>query len=138
MDGRVGRADCNRSRAGLPGLPLSGRLCAVDRMQWTSFQLEDLTADQRASNEPWLEFLRVPALRAGLYSLAAGAWDHQSPHEEDEIYYVVDGRAIFEAGAERRDVRTGSIIYVAARQPHRFTNISEELRVLVFFSAPRP
>jgi len=107
-------------------------------MQWTALHLEDLTADQRASTEPWLEFLRVPSLRAGLYVLAPGAWDHQSPHEEDEVYYVVAGRATFEAGAERQDVRGGSIIYVAAHQAHRFTNITEELRVLVFFSAPRP
>lgn len=30
------------------------------------------------------------------------------------------------------------IIYVAAHQPHRFTKIIEELRVLVFFAAPQP
>jgi quercetin dioxygenase-like cupin family protein len=34
-------------------------------------------------------------------------------------------------------VQAGSIIYVAAHQPHRFTNITEELRVLVFFAAPQ-
>lgn len=107
-------------------------------MQWTSLHFDDLSAEQRASAEPWLEFLRVPSLRAGLYVLAAGAWDHQSPHEEDEVYYVVAGRATFEAGAEQTPVRAGSIIYVAAHQPHRFTNITEELRVLVFFAAPRP
>ena len=107
-------------------------------MQWTSFHLEQLTAEQRASGEPWMEFLRVPSLRAGVYVLAPGAWDHQTPHEEDEVYYVVDGRATFEAGDSRQDVHSGSVIFVAAGQSHRFTNIIEELRVLVFFSAPRP
>lgn len=107
-------------------------------MQWTSLHFDDLSAEQRQSAEPWLEFLRVPSLRAGLYVLAAGAWDHQSPHEEDEVYYVVAGRATFEAGPEHTPVRPGSIIYVAAHQPHRFTNITEELQVLVFFAAPRP
>ena len=107
-------------------------------MQWTSVHLDDLGADQHAAGEPWMEFLRVPALSAGLYVLAPGAWDHQSPHEEDEVYYVLAGRASFEAGDGRKDVRGGSIIYVAARQAHRFTNITEELRVLVFFAAPRP
>lgn len=106
-------------------------------MQWTALHLDDLSAEQRASAEPWMEFLRVPALRAGLYVLAPGAWDHQSPHEEDEVYFVVAGRANFEAGEGRQDVQRGSIIYVAARQEHRFTNITEELRVLVFFAAPR-
>ena len=106
-------------------------------MQWTSVELDDLSAEQRNSGEPWLEFLRVPALRAGLYVLAAGDWDHQTPHEEEEVYYVVAGRATFEAGSERTAVQAGSIIYVAAHQPHRFTNITEELRVLVFFAAPQ-
>ena len=106
-------------------------------MQWTARHLDDLSAEQRVAAEPWMEFLRVPALRAGLYVLAPGAWDHQSPHEEDEVYYVVSGRATFEAGAGRQDVRSGSIIYVAAHQEHRFSNITEELRVLVFFAAKR-
>lgn len=106
-------------------------------MTWTSFQYDDLSEEQRAAGEPWLEFLRVPALRAGLYVLAPGAWDHQTPHEEDEVYYVAAGRARFEAGDERQAVQAGSIIYVAAGQPHRFTDIVEELRVLVFFAAPR-
>ena len=105
-------------------------------MRWTSFRLDDLSAEQRASAEPWLEFLRVPSLRAGLYVLTPGAWDHQSPHEDDEVYFVVSGRATFEAGSEHREVRAGDVIYVAAHQEHRFTHIVEELRVLVFFSAP--
>jgi mannose-6-phosphate isomerase-like protein (cupin superfamily) len=106
-------------------------------MQWTSRHLDDLSDEQRTSAEPWLEFLRVPSLRAGLYVLAPGAWDHQSPHEEDEVYYVVSGRATFEAGSAREPVRAGSIIYVAAQQQHRFTEIVEELRVLVFFATVR-
>lgn len=106
-------------------------------MKWTSFQYDELSEEQRAAGEPWLEFLRVAALRAGLYVLAPGAWDHQTPHEEDEVYYVVSGRATFEAGDGRQPVRRGSIIYVAAHQPHRFTDIAEELQVLVFFATAR-
>jgi mannose-6-phosphate isomerase-like protein (cupin superfamily) len=105
-------------------------------MQSICLHFDTLLAEQREGGEPWLEFLRVPALRAGLYVLAPGAWDHQTPHEEDEIYYVVSGKAKFEAGNSSQDVRAGSLIYVAARQEHRFTDITEELRVLVCFAAP--
>jgi len=105
-------------------------------MQSICLHIDTLLAEQREGGEPWLEFLRVPALRAGLYVLAPGAWDHQTPHEEDEIYYVVSGKAWFEAGSTSHDVGAGSLIYVAARQEHRFTNITEELRVLVCFAAP--
>lgn len=107
-------------------------------MSWTSRNLDELLAAQRAAGEPWLEFIRVASLRAGLYVLAPGAWDHQTPHEEDEIYYVLAGRATFEAGLDRREATPGSLIYVSAHQHHRFTDIVEELRVLVFFAgAPR-
>jgi mannose-6-phosphate isomerase-like protein (cupin superfamily) len=105
-------------------------------MAWTSFDLGSLLATQRESGEPWLEFIRVASLRAGLYVLAPGAWDHQTPHEEDEVYYVVSGRATFEAGPDRTEATAGSLIYVAAHQEHRFTNIVEELQVLVFFASP--
>jgi mannose-6-phosphate isomerase-like protein (cupin superfamily) len=104
-------------------------------MSWTSFDLDQLLAAQRTSAEPWLEFIRVPSLRAGLYVLAPGGWDHQTPHEEDEIYYVVAGRATFEAGHDRREAIPGALIYVPAHQEHRFMDIVEELRVLVFFAS---
>ena len=64
----------------------------------------------------------------------AGGTDHQKPHREDEIYYVIRGRARFKAGFEDREVSAGSVIFVAAEVGHRFYDITEELEVLVFFA----
>jgi quercetin dioxygenase-like cupin family protein len=92
-------------------------------------------AEQRAqSGKPYREFLRVPAMSAGLYVLPPGGTDHQKPHREDEIYYVVRGRARLKAGPEDREVSAGSVIFVAAEVGHRFYDITEELEVLVFFA----
>ncbi len=92
-------------------------------------------AEQRAqSGKSYHEFLRIPAMSAGLYVLPAGGTDHQKPHREDEIYYVVRGRARFKAGFEDREVSAGSVIFVAAEVGHRFYDITEELAVLVFFA----
>jgi quercetin dioxygenase-like cupin family protein len=92
-------------------------------------------AEQRAqSGKPYREFLRVPAMSAGLYVLPAGGTDHQKPHREDEIYYVIRGRARFKAGIEDREVSAGSVIFVAAEVGHRFYDIEEELAALVFFA----
>jgi quercetin dioxygenase-like cupin family protein len=92
-------------------------------------------AEQRAqSGKSYHEFLRIPAMSAGLYVLTAGGTDHQKPHREDEIYYVVRGRARFKAGFEDREVSAGSVIFVAAEVGHRFYDITEELAVLVFFA----
>jgi len=90
---------------------------------------------QRAlSGKLYREFLRVPAMSAGLYVLAAGASDSQRPHHEDEMYYVVRGRARFLAGDEDQEVSAGSVLFVAAEVEHRFYDIAEELAVLVFFA----
>jgi mannose-6-phosphate isomerase-like protein (cupin superfamily) len=73
-------------------------------------------------------------MSAGVYTLAAGAGDLQKPHKEDEMYYVVRGRARMRVGAEDREVSQGSVVFVAAEVPHRFYDIAEELVVLVFFA----
>lgn len=82
------------------------------------------------------EFLRVPSMSAGLYVLPAGAQDTQSPHHEDEIYYVVRGRARFRAGDEDCEVSAGSVLFVAAEVEHSFYDIQEELALLVLFAPP--
>ena len=82
------------------------------------------------------EFLRVSSMSAGLYVLPAGAQDTQSPHHEDEIYYVVRGRARFRAGDEDCEVSAGSVLFVAAEVEHSFYDIQEELALLVLFAPP--
>jgi quercetin dioxygenase-like cupin family protein len=96
--------------------------------------LPEIEEQRAASGKPYREFVRVPAMSAGLYVLPAGATDHQKPHREDEIYYVVRGRARFKTGPEDREVSAGSLIFVAAQVGHLFYDIAEELEVLVFFA----
>jgi len=96
--------------------------------------LAEIDKQRAQSGKPYREFLRVPAISAGLYVLPAGGTDLQRPHHEDEIYYVVRGRARFQAGSEEREVSSGSLIFVAAEVGHRFYDIAEELAVLVFFA----
>ncbi|RLT41761.1 MAG: cupin domain-containing protein [Chloroflexi bacterium] len=99
-----------------------------------AFALNDLLAARTDSGKLYHEFLRVPALSAGIYGLAAGAVDRQSPHDQDEIYYVISGRAHFRAGDEDRPIQPGDTLYVAAQVPHKFHTITEELTLLVFFA----
>ena len=99
-----------------------------------AFELSDLHDQQRASGKPYLEFLHVPALSMGVYTLPAGSTDTQQPHSEDEVYYVTHGKATIRVGAEDRLVVPGSTIYVAAQVEHRFHSIREALTVLVFFA----
>jgi mannose-6-phosphate isomerase-like protein (cupin superfamily) len=101
-----------------------------------SFDTESLLRTRAERRESYLEFLRDGFFSAGLYVLASGAEDTQVPHEEDEVYYVVRGRAAFESDGASVQVHPGSILFVPARAKHRFQSIQEELAVLVFFAPP--
>ncbi len=98
------------------------------------YDLNRLISEREASNKLYLEFLKVSDLSMGLYVLPAGGKDPQSPHTEDEVYYVVSGRAKIMVADEDRDVQAGSIVYVVKNVAHHFHSIEEDLTVLVFFA----
>jgi mannose-6-phosphate isomerase-like protein (cupin superfamily) len=97
-------------------------------------ELAQLIQQRKDSNKLYLEFLKVPDLSMGLYVLPAGGTDPQSPHTEDEVYFVTGGKAKIRVAGEDRDVQAGSVVYVAKNVEHRFHSIEEELTVLVFFA----
>jgi mannose-6-phosphate isomerase-like protein (cupin superfamily) len=98
------------------------------------FQIADLTAQLDASDELWTEFLRVPAMSAGVYQLRAGQQDPQTPHHEDEVYYVVSGRAVLRVGDSELAAVPGAVLFVEAEAEHRFERITEDLTLLVIFA----
>jgi mannose-6-phosphate isomerase-like protein (cupin superfamily) len=98
-----------------------------------AFELTDLASRRVESGNPYLEFITVPDLSVGLYVIAAGQPDLQQPHGEDEVYYVVSGAGRITVGDEVRDVRSGSIVFVAAMVPHRFHDITADLTLFVAF-----
>ena len=82
----------------------------------------------------WAEHFAVTDLSVGTYSIPAGGTDDQEPHTEDEIYVITAGRAVLASGAERIAVQPGSVLYVAAGEQHRFTDITQDLAALVIFA----
>ena len=99
-----------------------------------AFGISQLISERKRSERLYLEFFRKPSLSMGVYELVAGSLDPQKPHTEDEVYYVVRGRATAQVGQEARPVQEGSIIFVAANVEHRFHTITEDLTLLVFFA----
>ena len=86
------------------------------------------------AGRPWTALFSNATLSIGRYRLKKGAKDGQSPHAQDEVYYVVAGKAKFTAAGETRAVGAGDAIFVAARVPHRFSAIEADLDLMVFFS----
>ena len=99
-----------------------------------AFEYGDISQQQATSGQPYLQFMNEGTMSLGLYVLAAGSADMQSPHEEDEIYYVVSGRGAIDVAGERRPVQPGSIVFVAKEVEHRFVDIEEDLSIMVFFA----
>jgi len=105
---------------------------------WKVFDLAELRERHAQRRIPYLEFLRVPALSCGLYRLPAGARDLQSPHDEDEVYHVLEGRGRVRVEGAEREVGPGSILYVRASSEHSFFEIEEDMTLLVFFASGGP
>ena len=103
-----------------------------------AFSVPSIEAELAEAGKSWRQFLTRPSLSCGVYRLAAGATDKQSPHQLDEIYYVVSGRATLQVGDQNHDSEPGSVLFVPAGASHRFVDIEEDLTTLVFFSAVRP
>ena len=99
-----------------------------------AFEIAAVEADRVAAGRLYHEFLRVPSVSAGLYVLEAGADDPQGPHQQDEIYYVIAGRARIRVAGEDRAVQAGSVVFVAKHVEHRFHSIEERLSLLVVFA----
>jgi mannose-6-phosphate isomerase-like protein (cupin superfamily) len=98
------------------------------------FNFDSAAGEMRSRAEIWSQPLRVPAMSVGVYVLAAGSNDEQTPHNEDEVYYVVRGRAVVRIGSSTRAVGPGDCIFVAAGDKHRFEDISDDLELLVVFA----
>lgn len=99
-----------------------------------AYEYSDILAGQLAGEDAYVQFINRGSMSLGLYALPAGSEDTQSPHLEDEIYYVVSGRGDILVAGERRPVRPGSIVFVEKHVDHRFVDITEDLAILVFFA----
>ena len=105
---------------------------------WQVFDISNLEKHLEGKPVEYREFLNVPALSCGLYHLDKGSTDMQSPHDDDEIYFVLRGRAQLKLGEEIHDVSTGSLLYVKATEQHSFFEIEEDMTLLVFFARSIP
>jgi mannose-6-phosphate isomerase-like protein (cupin superfamily) len=102
-----------------------------------AFEIPQLDPQPRDSEgHGYIDFFASDKLSVGLSVWPRGSADRQRPHVEDEVYYVVSGRATIRVADEQRVVKAGSLVFVAAGVEHRFHSIEEDLRVLVFWAPP--
>ena len=102
-----------------------------------AFDIPELDPQPRdADGHGYVDFFASNKLSVGLAIWPKGKPDRQQPHLEDEVYYVISGRATIQVAGDDRPVKAGSLVFVAAGVEHRFHSIDEDLRVLVFWAPP--
>jgi len=93
--------------------------------------LEEMLKRTVGKSEDWAVAFNHGTLELGLY--APRAEDVQTPHEQDEIYVVIQGQGTFVIDNERHEFGPGDALFVAAGAVHRFENFSGDLTVWVVF-----
>jgi mannose-6-phosphate isomerase-like protein (cupin superfamily) len=103
--------------------------------QYQAFEFGSL-AGQASTAGPYRELMRRPGFSMGVYHLTVGGEDHQHPHSSDEVYIVQSGRAVLRVEGEDYPVGPGSVVSVDRGAEHGFTDIVEDLTLLVMFAPP--
>ena len=74
-----------------------------------------------------------PGMELGVYVLVAPEPDRQQPHDEDEVYVVLEGSGVLEVEDTATPLSEGMALFVPAGAEHRFTAY-ENLALLVVFN----
>lgn len=105
---------------------------------WQTFDLKEIRKTLESGKVSYKEFLKVPSLSCGLYHLPAGSQDMQTPHDEDEVYLVLEGKAMMNTGDGPLEVTAGTVLFVKATETHSFFEIEEDMTLMVFFASHPP
>lgn len=101
-----------------------------------SFEIRNVQ-ERLASGSGGYEIVHTsPGLEIGVYVLVAPEPDRQQPHDDDEVYIVLEGEGRLEVEGEESDLHEGDAVFVPAGADHRFTGY-ERLSVLVIFERKR-
>jgi mannose-6-phosphate isomerase-like protein (cupin superfamily) len=101
-----------------------------------SFDVRSVNERLKAGNGGYEIVHESPGLEVGVYVLVAPEPDRQQPHEDDELYVVLEGSGMLEVEEETTPVQEGSAVFVPAGADHRFVGY-EGLSVLVIFARRR-
>jgi mannose-6-phosphate isomerase-like protein (cupin superfamily) len=83
------------------------------------------------TTDRYAEMIRHGTMSAGLY--APHQTDDQEPHDQDEVYVVIDGSGFFRIGDERQPFGPGDMLWVRAGVDHRFEDFTPNFSAWVIF-----
>ena len=97
----------------------------------------DTYLEKLKNNNSYFEtFINKDSLAAGVLVLKPGEEDTQTPHDSDEVYFVMSGNGFLKIKDKDYNVAKDKLFFVAKDVEHYFHGNTKELKVLYFFGGP--
>jgi mannose-6-phosphate isomerase-like protein (cupin superfamily) len=97
----------------------------------------DTYLEKIKNNDSYFQtFINKDSLAAGVLVLKPGEEDTQTPHDSDEVYYVISGNGFLKIKDKDYKVSKDKLFFVAKDVEHCFHGNTRELKVLYFFGGP--
>ena len=100
------------------------------------FDLTTYLEKIKNSSDYFHTFINRESLAAGVLVLKPGEEDTQTPHDSDEVYYVISGNGFLRIKDKDYKVSKDKLFFVAKDVEHYFHGNTKELKVLYFFGGP--
>ncbi|RMW37335.1 MAG: cupin domain-containing protein [Nitrosopumilus sp.] len=100
------------------------------------FDLTTYLEKIKNSSDYFHTFINRDSLAAGVLVLQPGEEDTQTPHDIDEVYYVISGDGFLRIRDKDYKVSKDKLFFVAKDVEHYFHANTKELKVLYFFGGP--
>ncbi|MCE2506641.1 MAG: cupin domain-containing protein [Nitrosopumilaceae archaeon] len=100
------------------------------------FDLTSYLEKIKNSSDYFHTFINHDSLATGVLVLQPGEEDTQTPHESDEVYYVISGDGFLRIRDKDYKVSKDKLFFAAKNVEHYFHSNTKELKVLYFFGGP--
>jgi len=100
------------------------------------YDLDTYLEKIKNNNSYFQTFINKDRLAAGVLVLKPGEEDTQTPHDSDEVYYVISGNGFLKIKDKDYKVSKDKLFFVAKDVEHCFHGNTRELKVLYFFGGP--
>ncbi len=97
-------------------------------------RLPGAPTDRYPKGVPFVTVMAGGTMRVEVF--APQGVDLQSPHAQDELYFVQAGTGELLINGQRFDAAAGDAFFVAAQLEHHFENFSEDFLTWVVFYGP--
>ena len=100
------------------------------------FAVDEYIKKLRKDDDYFHTFINRNSLAVGVLSLQPGEEDTQEPHENDEVYFILNGNGFLKINDKDYAISKNRVYFVAKNIEHYFHGNSKEIVALYFFGGP--